>query len=351
MVVPPTAVTNGLARRVADLQAVGESGGDLLHVGQAALGPGVPGGGHHRLALEGHLLEELSLDADDRGPGQRLAAAPGTADHLGAVLLGDGAVGIHDGLVATGQGCLIDQDAGAWRHGRDDLDVRGDLQRARSRGRDAGPAVDPHPADGRMHPVAPGVSPDVPVGVVGQLEQGHRDVLPEVMLAVEGIELVGASQPGRRVDVPGGAGRAAGPGPGNGSGREGGPRQVHGAEADDGGYPAAQVSGHPRGPAVEQRRPAVGEPHPVDRRAERRLDARHRPGGGQQQAIPQGRPGAEVMAVQPGPDRAGGAPPRTEAGLDPARGEEVAEPGRAGGGDPGGQAAQAAGVERSAAPR
>ena len=195
-----------------------------------------------------------------------------------------------------------------------------------------------------MHPVAAAVGPDVPVGVVGQLEQGHGDVLAEVAAAVERVEAVGVSQPGRGVDVPGAPGRAAGPGPGYPSRSQAGSGQVHGAEADHGGHPGAQAGGYLRGPPVDQRGAAAGQPDPVDRRPERRLDPACRPGGGQQQAISQGRPGGDVMAAQPGADRGQRGARRAEAGLDPPRAEEAAEPGRAGGSDLGGQPAEAAGV-------
>ena len=157
-----------------------------------------------------------------------------------------------------------------------------------------------------MHVVAAAVRPDVPVGVAGQLEQGHGDVLPEVAAPVERVEPVGAGQPRAGVHVPGTPGGAAGPRPGNRTPGQAGPGQVHGAEPDDGGHPAAQASRHLRGPPVDQRGPPVGEPDPVDRRPERRLDPRHAPAGGQQQAVSQGRPGGEVMPAQPGPDRGSG---------------------------------------------
>ena len=169
-------------------------------------------------------------------------------------------------------------------------------------------------------------------------------MLPEVVPAVERAEPVGVSQPGGGVHVPGAAGGAAGPRPGDRSRGQVGSGLVHGAEADDGGHPAAQRGRHPREPPVEQRRAAAGQPQPVDRRPERRLDPRHRPGHGQQQAIPQGWPGGEALAAQPGPDRGAGAPRGAEAGLDAPRAEEVAEPGRAGGGDLGGQPVEAARV-------
>ncbi len=195
-----------------------------------------------------------------------------------------------------------------------------------------------------MHPVAPLVDPDVPAGVVGQLEQGHSDVLAEVAAAVERIEPVSAGQPGRGVDVPGAPGRAARPGPGNPARCEAGSGQVHGAEADHGGHPRAQAGGYLRGPPVDQCGAAAGQPDPVDPRPERGLDPADRPGGGQQQAIPQGWPGGDVVAAQPGADRGQRGPRRAEAGLDPPRAEEPAEPGRTGGSDLGGQPAEAAGV-------
>ncbi len=195
-----------------------------------------------------------------------------------------------------------------------------------------------------MDPVAALVSADVAGGVVGQLEQGDRDVLPEVPAAVQRGEAVGAGQLGGGIDVRGLAGRGAGLRSGRGPLGQAGPWRVQVVQAGHGGDPAAQTGRDLRCLPVDARHPAVGQAHLVDRGLERRLDLGGRSGGRDQQPVAQGGPGAEVLAAQPGGDRGRGAARGPEAVLDLGRAQEVTELRRTRCGDLGGQGVQAGGV-------
>ena len=106
----------------------------------------VTGGGHHRLPLRGHPLEDGVLRRGGRlGSVELLTLTPTGGDHLGQIVRGDPVVKIQRGAVARLVRGLVDDDGGGRCIGDGHLDVERGL--TGSCGRTAGRAIDDDGAD------------------------------------------------------------------------------------------------------------------------------------------------------------------------------------------------------------